>query len=465
MSDEREERGNGAGADEHAERQRRLAALSALAAQPPQVATRATENNAARATQADDGASASPVTTTGRTSGRGLQYDRGASVRRRIVMSVVLVVLVLALGGVVAWHFQAPRPVSTSEPARTVGVLSNVTFGTLTVNGQKIAGQLPALVHFRIGTNSVTLSAPPFGAHTCTFAFPHMSSTNAACMAESSSPPMLIEGQPATDGEVVINFDGSDLPPAQLSSADAAIVQALNAIQLGTRVPAGDYIAAGTTASGGIQSRRTTQPLQALLVPTLGLAQPSGPRNPECGPELCSGQPFRPDANEFGAGATPDGSLWSVYVRLGGRWRFASADGAAVALSPTLALPDFNLTLAYDPATGAWSLYGPESPAPGASGGSLADAISGSLCDVGIDALTRLFPPTPLGQQGPGLGEDTIHPIEGCSLTLLNQRGQDTAHFVWRFGVLLAADAPAHQLFPALPVAPADEISAVTPAS
>ncbi|HEV2458639.1 MAG TPA: hypothetical protein VGS80_09760 [Ktedonobacterales bacterium] len=50
--------------------------------------------------------------------------------------------------------------------------MSNVTFGTLTVNGHTVQGAPPLVTHlFHVGTNVVTLTAPPFEAHTCRFLF------------------------------------------------------------------------------------------------------------------------------------------------------------------------------------------------------------------------------------------------------------------------------------------------------
>jgi hypothetical protein len=38
---------------------------------------------------------------------------------------------------------------------------------------------------------------------------------------------------------------------------------------------------------------------------------------------------------------------------------------------------------------------------------------------------------------------------------------KEYGHYIWRWGVLLAADAQAHTLFPSLPIAPQSEITAV----
>jgi hypothetical protein len=50
--------------------------------------------------------------------------------------------------------------------------------------------------------------------------------------------------------------------------------------------------------------------------------------------------------------------------------------------------------------------------------------------------------------------------VEGCELgAAIN--GVDGGRYVWRFGVLLAADAQAHRILPALPLASPAEIAAV----
>jgi hypothetical protein len=50
--------------------------------------------------------------------------------------------------------------------------------------------------------------------------------------------------------------------------------------------------------------------------------------------------------------------------------------------------------------------------------------------------------------------------VEGCELGATINR-VDGGSYVWRFGVLLAADAQAHSILPALPRASPAEIAAV----
>ncbi|HEX8034756.1 MAG TPA: hypothetical protein VF510_12955, partial [Ktedonobacterales bacterium] len=59
------------------------------------------------------------------------------------------------------------------------------------------------------------------------------------------------------------------------------------------------------------------------------------------------------------------------------------------------------------------------------------------------------------------IGSTGLNGIEGCDIQILDSSGK-FARFIWRFGVLLAADVAAHQLVPSLPVAPQAEIDAVT---
>ena len=57
-----------------------------------------------------------------------------------------------------------------------------------------------------------------------------------------------------------------------------------------------------------------------------------------------------------------------------------------------------------------------------------------------------------------------LRPIEGCRLTLTHENVQPldpTSEFLWRFGVLLAADAAAHKLLLAAPCAFQAELNAV----
>jgi hypothetical protein len=95
--------------------------------------------------------------------------------------------------------------------------------------------------------------------------------------------------------------------------------------------------------------------------------------------------------------------------------------------------------------------------------GSIADQLPTTFCSEG-SLLLDLH----LGQpanSNPNILQD--QGIVGCAMSLQQtdsnqpQNTADLGHFVWRFGVLLAADDRAHALAPDLPLASPEEIAAV----
>ena len=111
------------------------------------------------------------------------------------------------------------------------------------------------------------------------------------------------------------------------------------------------------------------------------------------------------------------------------------------------------LYLAYDQAQG-WHAVMPDGT------DSIAEQVQRLNCGAGGTMLTlqiaRLLSGEdwnvlPLVQRG----------VEGCLLDL-QQHSEELGHFLWRFGVIMAADDKAHTTLPSLPVATADEIAAVT---
>jgi hypothetical protein len=100
--------------------------------------------------------------------------------------------------------------------------------------------------------------------------------------------------------------------------------------------------------------------------------------------------------------------------------------------------------LAYDPATG-WQVSHPTA---------ILGSVQSSVCQAGImmlwSTLGSANAPVPLHDRG----------VEGCELGA-KVNGVDGGRYVWRFGVVLAADAQAHSILPALPLASPAEIAAV----
>jgi hypothetical protein len=115
-------------------------------------------------------------------------------------------------------------------------------------------------------------------------------------------------------------------------------------------------------------------------------------------------------------------------------------------------LPE-TVLLSYDPLQG-WSVdqRGTEQSA----GFGLPEALTQDACDVDVAVLRSA------AQQH---GYTILSPLsdnrlEGCEFGVQTAQGANAGHFVWRFGVLLAADGPAHALLPDIPLAPVSEVAA-----
>jgi hypothetical protein len=221
-----------------------------------------------------------------------LDLDEEAAVRSRvsphrraaqtgIVLAVVLVVVGLLL------HSLGPAPRGTasllSSPTptpSTVVIMSNVTFGTLTVNGHTVQGAPPLVTHlFHVGTNVVTLTAPPFEAHTCRFLFPseQPSSSETGCEFSGYSGTFDVGGGTVAPDELVdIGLDDTDLPPDLAASAVGVVTQAVTAVPLHSVVPTGQYYATGSDAHGHIAARRAVTPVQAAVLVSLTPPSTSG---------------------------------------------------------------------------------------------------------------------------------------------------------------------------------------------
>ncbi|MGZ3639036.1 MAG: hypothetical protein ACXVCX_14495, partial [Ktedonobacterales bacterium] len=186
-------------------------------------------------------------------------------------------------------------------------------------------------------------------------------------------------------------------------------------------------------------------------VALVGDAGQAGASDATCVENICAGE-----NNPRGLCGVSDASGtattgWRVTTFVVPQWRFTTPTGDTAALSP-LNVADQTLLkvpLQYDAAHG-WRPWG----APGWGDDCDArDIMANIQCGPGSSALSAYGPMNvaSIGANG----------IEGCDIQVLNSSGK-FARFIWRFGVLLAADAAAHQTIPSLPVAPQAEIDAVT---
>lgn len=360
---------------------------------------------------------------------------------------VALLAAALVLHTAVSAHLafvRTPAPV----PQRPVGValVSNITFGTLTLNSHRLSGPPPQAVTLRAGTNVIELAAPPFATRQCRVSWPSLAVLSGRCTVGAGYVPAM---NPALDVEyqITLDFDGRDLPPDAAAAARSALDTDIGAQRLQTAVPAGHLIATGWTPhTGAIASVIVAQPAQAQLS-----FAPSGSNASDCPAGLCAGADFIPG---FYGQVPPGGSAWMLSVSVSYTWRFSTQSGARMASVnyPSDALADIALVLNSDGS--GWHLW---QPTPPAADSAPRAALASTVCDWA--SVFRVALP---GVPSPASVSTTIgQGIEGCIFQLQSVNGQMAGSLLWRFGVLLASDDLAHERFPALPLASSGEIRAV----
>ena len=371
-------------------------------------------------------------------------------VRVRVAQALALLVVMALVAGLVVHSLpvapgrsQAGMATPTPVPLGPILLLSNVSYGTVTLNGAPLAGSPPLIATFRRGLNTITLTAPPFRPRTCHVQWPGRQTDGGCDLPQTGGASRSVGGRPVSAVLIVVlPFGLGDLPDA--AQALAAATDALQSAPPQTSVPAGEYIATGQDANGAVISRSTDVPLRAELLAaatTLGYVG-----DVFCGDTGCA--PGVPLGNTTGQ---PE---WLVTADVTIRWQFSSGSGVVASSAPWSTQLPASLLLTYDAQQG-WSVD--QSGTQQLAGFGLPAALAQTVCNVDISVLSSAAQ-----QQG-----DTVltpvsqNPLEGCAFDLQSAQGASAGRFVWRFGVLLAAEGPAHALLPALPIAPASALAAV----
>jgi hypothetical protein len=371
--------------------------------------------------------------------------------RRKHLLQLTLVVLIVVVALATTLWRETPSligpslaPIRSLRPVEAT-LLSNVNFGTLLVNGRALAGHPPLTATLSAqGRTVITLMAPPFRPQSCRFTDleppvndPVHCSLTYESLAASPSARASLQASPWTVG---IYLDSDDLPSGQQSQVRSLLSQWLGTPQQTTVAP-GDFYATSLSPDGCVMntSQRATSRLGAQA--TLEVSQ-----TPGCGLihlSNCDEQGFCANALAVAQSLPLASHSWGLFFMEALRWQFTDASGTTLA-SVSFPTNVVGLILAYDPATG-WQV------SPGIV---IAGDVQGSVCQAGVVALQFTLgsgnPPVPLHDRG----------VEGCELGA-TFNGVDGGRYVWRFGVLLAADAQAHRILPALPLASPAEIAAV----
>ena len=372
------------------------------------------------------------------------------SVRSRALqVSGILALIALALGIIANQLARAQPPAPPSETvaaSHPVVLVSNVSFGVVTLNGTRLRGAPPVLLPLRQGRNQITLSAPPFAPRSCQLSWSSSELKDTGdCVAEGRFHSVRIDGQfIEPDLVVVLIVSATDLSPALGASARQAIIGALAQVRLGTvNMGPDEFLATG----GFFPQEVTTEPTVGSVQASIGFALPN--QSPDtnvlsdCPELICVGTPLMSQI------ATPD-LHWAVTLGAGYRWTYTDVHGTVVASSlyyPLGPPASVQVMLVAQPA-GGWAVVGAITP-----DGSV-DATFGSwndlLCAAGMDvlqAITQAYRGYVNVIQNRG--------ITGCELLLRAVDSPATGRFIWRCGVLLAADQSAHASLPGATGTPA----------
>lgn len=371
---------------------------------------------------------------------------RPPSLRKRVVqVGLLLAALVMVM--VTFWRVVVPTsapglpvPLQPTALPRALSLLSNINYGTLTLNGHPLSDQQTQTIRLPSKPPyTLTLNAPPFRPLSCPFPPP-------APPAPYGFTPCLAGGEFTLNQQSVTTlqmlFTLADLPPAQQQQITSLIPQAVTAEQTIT-APAQSFIVTALPPDGTITTERLPEPLEAsaALIPS----QQNGLGGTACQSFICT------DSGVFQLNNALSGQFWEVTTPAALRWRFTTASGHVVSevTFPIAAYP--TLFLSYTATTG-WQV-GLVSPAQ------LSQDLTHLICSTGTGMLASAAQQ----QTNEGYwGATTLHDqgIEGCELSL-QLNGVDQGQFVWRFGVLLAVDAKAHSALPTLPIATPADLAAV----
>ncbi len=343
--------------------------------------------------------------------------------------------------------------------------------GTITIDGKPVT-QLPAVgtgtpIQLSRGQHKIVWQAPPFLPLTCIVSVPPLASE--PCNYES------LGNSSTTPGLRLITFSATlaDLPNTRQTALKQAIQTALDRLQSTDTVQPGEqYLYAPSSGTASVKT--ATQPLQATLRFKLdaNTASQNSCVNGFGNSEICSlnGQnclQFCTGISE-GIGQSQGKLTWDLIALFYPTWTYTTQSGQVVAQNQ----PDANnanvgqdhsmeMNVTWDGAK--WLVGLNVSP----------EAVSQFTPSPACASLNNLISATTqYGVTGTGKNVDwgfvtSTNEAQGCLAVVVPSPGQQTptnfkqpaAYFLYRFGVLLAANALAHSEFPNIPMADANEQS------
>jgi hypothetical protein len=378
--------------------------------------------------------------------------SRGRRVVQLTLLLVTLVAVIFTVWDVVPKDGAgSPEPEPTALPS-ALSIVSNVNFGTLTIDGKEQPEPLPSAIRLHGKTpHTITLKAPPFRPLSCPFPLPKPGTPwggvigyidgFSPCLAGTG---FTMQQQSVTNLEML--FTLADLPKDQQQQITALIPEQVTAQQTFT-VPAESWFVSGLTANGLMTTARAQVALTAtaFLVPSQPISQPGT----SCLGYICA------DSGGFLLGGSLSGQYWEVTTPVSLRLLLRKATGQVVSDVTFPFASMLSLYLSYNASTG-WQV-GLLSPQQ------LSQDLTQVVCPTGSNVLASLAQQT---ADQLYWTVTTLHDrgLDGCELSLQVNSGEnsgDQGEFVWRFGALMAANEQAHLTLPQLPMAAPADLAAV----
>ena len=381
---------------------------------------------------------------------------RGGSLSRRQIaggaatvglVALVLVALVggaAARAGIVFGLFPTPSPTATlASGAGSFYLVHSVPWGKLLADGKPVVFTYMQreAVFFSLssGRHAIEYDAMPFPKLTCVASVPVAHTDNCPIY----TPPQGMTSDapgPARGLDAGATLD--HLPPDTRAALMAAVTQGLNTPVGSTTVPLG-----GRYQGAGGRVVIATEPIRAGLYYELDTNASDalvGPDGQPCG-SVCD--------LEFGQQLPGPDFGWGLNASIVPIWRYTSSTGTTIELpaTPPIAsvVPSQTIVLLVS-WHGSWQVtpsfsYGPD-----------------PTC---FSAMIALQQSVVFNSWANGYSETQVtapNPVDGCLLAFQsdNSAGQPTrgtVRFLYRFGLLLAANSNAHRYMPGLPVVTGSE--------
>ncbi|MHB8596463.1 MAG: hypothetical protein ACYDER_06590 [Ktedonobacteraceae bacterium] len=397
-----------------------------------------------------------------------------------IALFLVIVLLLIAIFSpvrdVVINHFltAAPSPTATLVAGDDLIDLQATPTGTITIDGHSIKSTNPngqdglyytaKPIRLARGQHKIVWHAPPFLPLTCIISVPPL--TNEPCNYESAANDSNAPGSRL----IAFNATLADLPTILQTALKQTIQAALNSLQATDTVQPDEQYAYAPS-SGGTITKTATQPLQAALhfhLDTNPASQNSCQNgygdfcalNGQSCLQLCT-------LPEFGVPPTKSAQLtWDTTALFYPTWTYTTQSGQIVAqnqpdTSTSSVITDHSVALRVTWDGTKWHA------SPDTSSNTVEQGITPLSCasiNNQISATTQ-YSATASGTNvdwGFAVGTNEA---QGCLGVVVPSPGQQTptnfkqpaAYFLYRFGVLLAANPRAHSEFPNIPMADANE--------